>query len=497
MKAEEHLSFIRQRYWEQLRGLFPEVFIGGKLDVQKLSMLLGDHLSSAVEKYEFTWPGKTEAIQKALSPPTCMLIPDPSSSKQWSTTENLYIEGDNLEVLKLLQQSFMGRIKAIYIDPPYNTGQNFVYKDNFRKSKRQYKGLLGDGVRDHHEYGRYHADWLNMMYPRLKLARELLRDDGVIFISIDEREHANLRKLCDEIFGEDNFIETFVWFKTLTPPSLSIKTRKTVEYVLCYEKIRNRQKYRGEKIENGDAPLLNYGNPQQTLTFPPHTIRFSIADGVYPAGQYDKVKLLNTLIVRNGMNENEVRFIGEFKWTQKMLEKEIEQGTYFLVKSMKFSIRFQRLMSDIRYKPPTNFIPLDQMDLELSMNYGIGTNESATREMEKLHFARYFPYTKPVSLIKYLLRATTMDEDWIMDFFSGTATTAHAVMQLNVEDGGRRKFIMVQLPEEIPPQHEANHAGYKNLCELGKERIRRAGDLIVAETGIKELDIGFKVYRCV
>lgn len=491
---------------EKLRGIFPEVFCEDKVDFEKLQEVLGNYIEDKEERYRFEWNGKSQAIRIAQTQSSGTLRPCKEESKNWDTTQNLYIEGDNLEVLKLLQKSYQNKIKMIYIDPPYNTGKDFVYKDDFGDNIKNYLSVTGQlddrGNRistNSDTSGRYHTDWLNMMYPRLRLARNLMREDGVIFISIANEEQSNLKKICDEIFGEENYVETFIWTKTSTPPSLSTKSRKTVEYILCYEKYKNSSKYRGELLANGDAPLLNSGNNKRILKFPQGKIKFNIQDGIYKSGVYEKVELLDDLIVENGLNKNVIRLSGEFKWTQDKLKQEIEEGTYFIIKSNKFSIRFQRSIRDDDYKTPTNFISDNQMEIELNSKVNIGTNETAGKELEQLDLKSLFNYTKPTSLIKYLLKFVSEKDDIIMDFFSGSATTAQSVIEYNLNDKGSRKFIMVQLPEETDSESIAKKQGYKNICEIGKERIRRAGEKIVSENKgkdeIKDLDIGFKVLK--
>lgn len=383
-------------------------------------------------------------------------------------------------MLKLLQETYLGKIKMIYIDPPYNTGNDFVYEDDFAQSTDEYLANSGqfdeDGnrmVQNTESNGRFHTDWLNMIYPRLRIAKDLLADDGVIFISIDDNELENLKKLCDEVFGEQNFATQFIWTKTSTPPSLSHKCRKTVEYVLCYEKMMDNTRYFGSLLSGGDVPLLNSGNPIKELVFPAGSVKFIfVKNGTISSGAYEKVELIDNIEVANGMNINEFRMKAEFKWGQPMLNSEVENGTYFIIKTDKLSVRFQRPYDDSNFKTPNNFL-----NLELNKEIGIGTNESAVKELEELRLGKSFDFPKPVSLVKYLINMITkFDKDaTILDFFSGSATTAHAVMQLNAEDGGHRKFIMVQLPEKTDEKSEAYKAGYKNICEIGKERIRRAG----------------------
>lgn len=497
--TEENLSAMRQ--------LFPEAFEEGKIDFDVLRQLLGDYVDDEEERYSFKWNGKGRALRLSQTPSTGTLRPCKEESVDWDTTQNLYIEGDNLEVLKLLQKSYHGRVKMIYIDPPYNTGSDFVYKDDFRDNVENYKRITGqvDGEghwisanKEHRESsGRFHTDWLNMMYPRLRLARNLLADDGVIFISIDDNELDNLKKLCDEVFGEGNFTATFLWTKTNTPPALSYKSRKTVEYVLAYEKSLSQIKYYGNSIDGGDAPLLNTGNTERILTFPVGSIQVRFMEsGMVTAGIKDKVELLDDLYVEKGINANVVRILGAFKWKQETLEDELKNGTYAIIKTSKFSVRFQRIYTENTYKTPTNFL-----DIELNRSLDIGTNETAKQDLEQLGLGEYFEYTKPFSLIQSLNEMICKYDNnaLVLDFFSGSATTAHAVMQMNAEDGGNRRFIMVQLPEPTPETSEAAKAGYANICEIGKERIRRAGEKVKAECADAEraaaLDVGFKVFK--
>ncbi|GGE68285.1 site-specific DNA-methyltransferase [Priestia taiwanensis] len=472
-----------QQKVEQLRSLFPEAVIDGKIQVDVLKELLGEHT------YDFTWKGKRDAMALAEEASGFQFVPYEEESKEYAKTNNLYIEGDNIDALKLLREKLTGKVKVIYIDPPYNTGQEFVYDDSFKEKRSVYK----DDPYIHSS--RLHTKWLNMMYPRLKVARDLLREDGVIFMSIDYREFANLKKISDEIFGEENFIDVFVWTKTRTAPSLSGKSRKTVEFILCYEKKRNNSRYKGEQIENGDAPLLNSGNNRNILTFPAHSVLFHVKDRLYEKGDYEKVRLIEDVCVQGGWNESPLIAEGEFKWNQQKLDEEIAKGTYFLVKSKKFSIRFQRLSAEGKTKPPTNFLSEYQYDIELNSTVGIGTNETAYKELADLQLEKVFHYPKPVSLIKYLLRFVTKNDDIVLDFFSGSGTTAHAVMLLNAEDGGKRSFIMIQQPEEVEESASAYKQGFETICEIGKERIRRAGEAVQQVTEIDNLDVGFQVWR--
>lgn len=491
---------------KRLAQLFPNVITevrdeSGKLkravDFDLLKQeLAGEIVDGDNERYQISWPGKKKAVLLSNTPTDKTLIEVREESVDWDTTENLYIEGDNLDVLKIMQKSYQSKVKCIYIDPPYNTGKGFIYKDDFSMSTNQYfeRGYQEEcntSVKNE-TGGRFHSGWLSMMYSRLKLARNLLKDDGVIFVSIDNNELYNLQRIMNEIFGESNYVETFIWTKTYTPPSLSNKSRKTAEYVLCYEKNISKLKYYGEKLDNGDAPLINTGNPVRVLNFPKGTIRFTFCqDCSFSAGNYGKVEVLSDFCVRDGLNDSEVSLKGEFKWTDEFLLDEIKNGTYFIIKSSKFSIRFQRAHREGRFKTPTNML-----DIELNKVNGVGSNENAVKELELLGMGRCFDYPKPVSLIMKIINMVTKDDKdgIVLDFFSGSATTAHAVMELNAHDAGRRKFIMVQKPEQVPVDSIAHKEGYENICQIGKERILRAAKKLKEETGA-DVDYGFRVYR--
>jgi adenine-specific DNA-methyltransferase len=466
-----------------------------------------DKLDDKDESYDFTWVGKRKAIIEAGAPINKTLRPDVESSKNWEATENLFIEGDNLDALKLLQESYLGKVKMIYIDPPYNTGKDFVYHDNFKvsvekdKEDNQYRDEEGniqfDYKKNEKTNSRYHSDWLSMMYPRLKLSRNLLSDDGVIFASIGVEEIANLKKLMDEIYGEDNFVEIFSWVKTSTPPALSTKSRKTNEYILCYEKNWSSTKYNGEPLDGGDQPLLNSGNSTRDLRFPAGSILFNrnkFPDGEYNPIKPDRVELINNISIENGRSLNEVVLRGEFKWTQEFLDQEISKGTTFVIKSDALSIRFIR--QEEGYKRPTNFIKENIISPVINKkSNGVETNERASSDLKTLMGIDAFDFPKPVSLLSYLADFITKDDDVILDFFSGSATTAHAVIHLNAKDGGSRKWIMVQLPEEVDEKSEAFKSGYKTIPEISRERIRRAGDKIAAEHPEAKVDYGFRALK--
>ena len=503
-KVDENISRIGEMFPNCLTERLGE---DGKPEVCIDFDMLKQELSSVVvegneERYQFTWPDKKKSILLANAPISATLRPCKVESVAYDTTQNLYIEGDNLDVLKLLQETYLGRIKMIYIDPPYNTGSDFVYEDDYSENASEYlanSGQFDDSgnrlVQNTESNGRFHSDWLNMIYPRLKKAKDLLSDDGVIFISIDENEVSNMIKVCNEVFGEQNYAATFIWTKTSTPPSLSYKCRKTVEYVLAYEKNIGTLKYYGDALDGGDAPFLNTGNPIKTIIFPPHSINIKFLNtGIIPSGVKEKVNVLDSIEVTDGWNTNSVRISGEFKWEQATVNSELKNGTYFVVKTDKFSIRFQRTDLSDSFKTPTNFL-----NIELNKESGVGTNETAVKELKALGLGGLFEYTKPYTLIEKCIRMICQNdkEALVLDFFSGSATTAHAVMKLNAEDGGNRRFIMVQIPEKTDEKSPAYKAGFKTICEIGKERIRRAGKEILNESPItaSALDIGFRVLK--
>jgi adenine-specific DNA-methyltransferase len=478
----------------KLKELFPQAVVDGKVDFVILKALLGEQVEENNEKYQFTWNGKQNAIAHAQKPSLGTLREDKASSKNFDSTDNLYIEGDNLEVLKLLQKTYQGKIKMIYIDPPYNTGNDFVYKDDFKDNVKNYLELTNQKNKSNAETsGRYHTDWLNMMYPRLMLARNLLTEDGVIFISIDDNEQANLKKICDEIFGEDNLIGTFKWNRTAKAPSLSSTIRTKYEYIHSY-KHKNNLKLKGKDSYNKFAPLLHLPNKQKQLIFPKNSIKLN---KTFSPGNYSekyKVELFNNILLNDeGKNNSEVIIKACFAWNQDKVDSYVNNGGIFLVKKDLSTIYYE-LDNEDGFIPPSDLISFEEC--------GVLRNTDAKNEMRDLNI--HFDYSKPISLLTYLLTISTYDskEALILDFFSGSGTTAHAVMKLNSEDNGNRKFIMVQLPEKTEEDSEAYKAGYKNICEIGKERIRRAGEKVKQEifendssVDVSKLDIGFKVFK--
>ena len=485
---------------KQLKQLLPEAFAESKLDWEKLKASLGEDISFADERYVLNWAGKSNAFREIQMPTTKTLAPCKKESVDWDHTEHIFIEGENLDVLRTLQKSYYNKIKMIYIDPPYNTGNDsFIYPDNFSETKDEYLKRVGDKDEEGYmisdysfsqnskENGQYHSNWLNMMYPRLHLAKNLLKEDGVIFVSIDDNEVHNLGLLMNEIFGEENFVGQWNWHKSQTPPNLSQKIKKNVEYIIAYEKLRNNVKYKALKKESpSDDPFTKPQNSLKELVFPPNSINVkgnpkTIEKGVYGTEKYPN-ELLNKLIVENDKNSNAVKFKNKFIWTQEKLDEEIERGTVInLSKNGVLSYK------KANYEPevPPNFI-----------SHEIGnTIENAGKFVDNLLEGKYFDYPKPIELIKYLINFCVSDDDTILDFFSGSGTTAHAVMALNAEDGGNRKCISVQLAEETNKKSEAYKAGYKNIADITKERIKRAAKKIKENNPLFVGDLGMKVFK--
>ena len=469
---------------EKLKELFPDIFSENRIDFGTLKATLGEYIEPNEERYNFTWSGKSKARVIAQTPTTATLRPAKDESKNWDTTENLYIEGDNLEVLKLLQKSYHKQVKMIYIDPPYNTGKDFVYRDNFRDNLKNYLELTnqvdseGKKLSTNAETnGRYHSDWLNMMYPRLKLARNLLKDDGVIFISIDDNEVANLRKICDEIFGEENFVGEFIWKSRQNKDNRSI-TGVSIdnEYILCFSKISGNRVLKGS-----ERKISQYKNPDNDERGPwvSGNMVGLLPEEQRPNCHYD---LINP---STGINYGKPKM--GWRYDKKTMQRLIDENRILWPSNAKGRPRRKVFLSEISDKNPgfSSFI-----------GDGVFTHHG-TKEIEKLFSIRMFDFPKPSKLIKELLNQATKEKDLILDFFSGSATTAHAVMQLNAEDKGNRRYILVQLPEPTDPKSEAYKAGYKNICEIGKKRIRRAGEKIIenSELKIDNLDIGFKVFK--
>ena len=488
----------------KLKEIFPEIVTEDKIDFNKLRLVLGEDIDNGSEKYSFTWPGKSYAIKESQKTISGTLRPCKEESKNWDSTENLYIEGDNLEVLKLLQKSYNNKIKMIYIDPPYNTGKDFIYKDNYKDNLDNYLKISGQvsDSEDTHTHtplcvklstntesdGRYHSNWLNMMYPRLKLARNLLKDDGIIFISIDDNEVNNLKKICDEVFGEENFICDFIRKSGVSARLDSKLISVETDYVLCFCKNKNSVQINKDMTYEDDSYILEDEYVLERGRFKLNkmdrgSIKYSSSLD-YPILAPDGTK-----IFPGGVEE----FNGWcWRWSQSKLNWGI-QNDFIVIKKVKnkWNVYFKQYEKvDNNNNPLIRSLPYKNLLIDKFYN------EYGSRLIKDIFKSNsFFDYPKPIELIIHLLQIGTEDDSIVLDFFSGSATTAHATIQLNSEDEGNRKFIMVQLPESTDETSEAYKAGYENICEIGKERIRRAGDKILEESDNKDLDIGFKVFK--
>jgi adenine-specific DNA-methyltransferase len=491
---------------KKLAQIFPSAVKDGEVDFKALKEELGQFKEVGAEKYELTWAGKQKAkklAQEDVFGRTLNFIPE--DSKNVDTTENLYIEGDNLEVLKLLRQNYYGAVKMIYIDPPYNTGNDFVYNDSFAMSKKDAEKVEGltDEIGNRYSLNsatsnRYHANWLNMVYIRLKVAKDLLSEDGVIFIAIDDNEIENLKSLCNEIFGENNFVAEFVVASNSTKNN-SKYVSVSHEYMLCYarikESIKNEWKVKKNNVDeyySRAMQLVKKGLSEEEIheellalvKYP----RFYDLDHYTYADERGIYQTDNPGGVSNGNMDSEVihpvtgkkctKPNGGWRYKEEELQRLTKEGLFAFGEDETIVPRVKRYLGDYIYQVPKSVLFFDsQGSTKWLKNNGIP-----------------FDFAKAVELIKYIISISDGDAT-ILDFFSGSATTAHAVMQLNAEDGGNRKFILVQLPEQTDEKSEAYKAGYKNICEIGKERIRRAGDKIKQEHPDADIDTGFKVFR--
>ena len=471
------------------------------INFELLKQMLSPDVVDGDEAYEFTWVGKKAAIVEANKPIRKTLRPCMAESKDWDTTENLYIEGDNLEVLKLLQESYLGKVKMIYIDPPYNTGNDFIYADDFRMSGEEWSVESGEWSEEGDRLfkntdtnGRFHSDWCSMIYSRLMLARNLLASDGAIFISIDDNERENLQKICDEVFGTVNYVATFPWRKRTAKSDVPFGVSQDYEWIICYAKSddfiasvagKDRKYY-----ETPDFP----GRPWRI-----HDLTTQRTALERPNSNFAIINPQNG--ISYPVNPQAVWRITEDGFPQYLKENRIVfPGDYDFLKISKPVLRYWK--EDDMAKAGESF---GRVTVSTKFPDNIGMSQDGTKEISELFSSKVFSFPKPTSLVKFLMHMHTSGDDIILDFFSGSATTAHAVMQLNAEDGGHRKFIMVQLPEKCDEKSEAYKVGYKNICEIGKERIRRAGEKILKEqlannnstlnSPNSKLDIGFRVLK--
>ncbi len=450
---------------EKLKALFPQCFVEGKLDINKLLSLCGEYIeddANNFEKYEFRWKGKQACLQLAGKRSCGTLLPCPQESVNFNTSKNIYIEGDNLEVLKLLQASYFRKVKMIYIDPPYNTGNDFVYADDFSDPLARYKEITQQTTKSNPEtMGRFHTNWLNMMYPRLRLAANLLRDDGVIFISIDDNEVHNLRKLCDEVFGEENFVAELVWERAYSPKNDAKYISNSHDYVLMYAKsLENFVVGRLPRTEEANARYSNPDNDERGVWK-----STDMSAKTYNIIYDYEITLPSGRIVKPP--HGSCWRLSKDSFTEKVKDNRISFGA-----NGDGVPRIKTFLSELKNE--------GMAPQSLLFYKEVGHSQEGRQELKKIFDDRgYFDGPKPIRLLNRLLTlANTTNNDIILDFFSGSATTAHAVMQLNAEDGGNRRFVCVQLPELCDEKSEAFKAGYKNICEIGKERIRRAGEKI-------------------
>ena len=452
------------------------------VNFELLKQMLSPDVVDGDEAYEFTWVGKKAAIVEANKPIRKTLRPCVAESKDWDTTENLYIEGDNLEVLKLLQESYLGKVKMIYIDPPYNTGNDFIYADDFMRSQEEENEQMGMYDEDENRLfkntdsnGRFHSDWCSMIYSRLMLARNLLTEDGVIFISIDDNEIENLKKCCEEVFGESNFIANIIWKHTQQSKNDEPHFSRQYNHTLVYAKMKSDLPH--FYFERTGEDNKNYSNPD------------SDPKGLWRSGDVRSPNYRKTLCYTITAPDGSIIQppANGWRWSEESLQKKIATG------EIKFKLDNSGIIRKIYLCDQPGRTPENLWE---GSRFGT-TRQAAAMIKELFDGVQVFDTPKPIELICKMLEIATYDESIVLDFFSGSATTAHAVMQLNAEDGGHRKFIMVQLPEPCDEKSEAYKAGYKNICEIGKERIRRAGDKIKSESPMttQDLDIGFRVLK--
>ena len=499
-KLKMQTADMAERNVELLGQMFPNcltetINADGKLvraiDFDKLRQELAcEVVEGAEERYQFTWPDKRAAIRLANAPTNKTLRPCREESVDFDNTENLYIEGDNLEVLKLLRENYLGKVKMIYIDPPYNTGNDFVYNDDFAQGKAEFEAQSGlfdeEGrrmadpmVQNTESNGRFHTDWLNMIYPRLKVAKDLLADDGVIFISIDENEVENLKKVANEIFGATNFVGAVIWERAFAPKNDAKYFSDSHDYIVVYAK--RLDTFTIGKLPRTEEANARYKNPDNDPRGPwtPDnlTVKTYSANNDYP-------------ITTPGGRVVNPAHGSCWRVSKSRFEELVADNRVYFGDEGNNVPRLKRFLNELQDgMTPTTIWKFQD----------VGHNQEGRQELKKLFDDKgYFDGPKPIRLLSRILQIANLDKDsLILDFFSGSATTAHAVMQLNAEDGGNRRFIMVQLPELTDEKSEAYKAGYKNICEIGKERIRRAGKKVKEEAGLhaQNLDTGFRVLK--
>lgn len=481
--AADKLGQLKQA----LAELFPEAVNETGIDFDQLKRVLGEWVEPGKERFGLQWPGKSECIKIIQQPSVATLKPVRQESVDFDKTENLFIEGDNLEVLKLLQKPYFGRVKMVYIDPPYNTGKEFIYPDKFAETLETYLTFTGQIDDEGRKFstntdsvGRFHSSWLNMMYPRLYLARNLLKDDGIIFISIDDNEFHNLRALCDLIFGEENFVGTLIWKRRASSAMADNNLSADHDYVICYKK--------GE-FEG----LAGFGKDYSAYSNPDNDPRGDWVLGDLTVGMNASMRPNQAYNLKDPATGKVYPFNPNRVWAYipESMNKLIKEGRVYFPDDVSKRPMFKRFKSDLKsLHNPISSILIDK----------VGLNTEGTKTIQSLMGANVFDYSKPVSLIETLAGQVTKGDDIILDFFAGSGTTAHAVMQLNAEDGGKRKYICVQLPEPCDKNTEQYKLGYKTIADISKDRIRKAGEKISSGLNGKlalgnETDFGFKVFK--
>lgn len=517
-----------------VKKIFPEAITGNKIDFDKLRLVLGDDIDTSNEKYNFTWPGKFEAIKLAQAPSTKTLRPIKNESKNWDFTENLFLEGDNLEVLKQLQKTYHNKVNVIYIDPPYNTGKDFLYNDKFAQTTKDYKEILDmDLISNPDTSGKYHSNWLNMMYPRLLISRNLLSEDGVIFVSIDNNEYSNLKKILDEIYGESNYLGTIIWNKK-NAQNDAYNIQSNHEYILAYAKKNSRDLLFNTNVvleslkhdEHGyyyDGYGLTTGGEGGTLNSRPNlgsTLYYRETDNdliiktdydtnlARTSNDENKVYKDDKILISNGYVKvrppSKGNKLGAWTWSKDKME-ELKHEILVTNSSRGYSVK-RKIYVDSKNVVYVEGKSMFEKKSERAINSVIEYSSSeGTRILNTLFGSRVFSNSKPVGLLKEIFGYYNKNDALIMDFFSGSSSTAQAILELNKEDNGKRKFIMVQLPEKINEKDKNYDGEFRTIADIGKERIRRVGDNLYSLNSktderdslenLRLADIGFKVFK--
>ncbi len=511
--TENPIENVQSHDWnkerlEQLKTLMPDLFTNdGQLNINELKKVVDPNLVTETERYEFRWFGKSNAKREAFTPTDSTLVYDEDRSVNPTKSENLIIEGENLAVLKLLSNSYRGQVKCIYIDPPYNTGNDFVYSDKFNQDKKEYwedSEITENGFKidtNTETDGRFHSNWLNMMYSRLLIARQLLKEDGVIFISIDDNEVHHLRKLCDEVFGEENFVDCLKWKRKKQPSFLAKHTARIMEYVLVYGKNSEQlEKLSIEGTSDSTKKVVNLTNHYSERIFPKGVVVKVGEKGIINKGKYliksMTIEYLDDVVFENGKSINEVRVYAQFSVSQEKIDNYVDEGLLFITKNK--GLRRDVSEDEIGKRKSITDLLLDW-----------GDNQDSDIEMRNLFDQSYFDYTKPTKLLSNLFKSIYCEDSIILDFFAGSGTTGQAVTELSQEDGGNRKYILVQLPEATDKTSEAYKAGYKKISDITIERNKRVVERIIKEKKKAQPDLfskkedeqnqlkglGFKVFK--